>query len=258
MFAARLVRTGIQVFRDPLGSSPRIRRLIGPSLISRRYENELRKVDALQTNYSVGTRGLGRCQIRVINLPHRKDRLESFFREVQRLDMPNVKVFEAIPQENGALGCSLSHQQVLREADLVSSELLMICEDDCEFLVERPLIDEVIEEFYKNPKLDVLCLGYNAPFERQNLQISKNLRITENTQTTSCYVVRPKIVSLLESVAASSADHLRSSRLKGLFEYDLMWKSIQTSYFFAIPTYRIVKQRAGYSDIEGAQTDYGV
>jgi hypothetical protein len=167
-------------------------------------------------------------------------------------------VFRAIWDDRGSRGCALSHQAVLRTAEIKEGEMLMVCEDDCEFLTSRSDLDEVIEEFYNNDKLDVLCLGFNTPKNWQQVRISTNLLLTENTQTTSCYVVKPHVQALLESVAASSAEALLNDARLGLFEYDIAWKSLQDSYFFAVPSKRIVRQIASHSDIEQKFTNYGL
>ena len=87
----------------------------------------------------------------------------------------------------GALGCAKSHEAVLSSASILEDQLLMICEDDCQFIADRAAIDAAIEEFFYNPHLDVLCLAYNA---KNGFAISQNLMITSDTQTMSCYISR--------------------------------------------------------------------
>ena len=77
----------------------------------------------------------------------------------------------------------------------------MICENDCQFIADRAAIDAALEEFFYNPHLDVLCLGYNAENGFAN---SQNLMITSDTQTMSCYISKaPAIAELLDCIRFS-------------------------------------------------------
>ena len=245
--------------RNPILFIPLLRNIFVPRRILSRY---LREFKPEHTRKSApddsGNVGLSRCKVFVINLRHRIDRRDSFAAQASAIGLRDFNFFQAIKDDRGSRGCALSHRSVLRTTEINQGEMLMICEDDCEFLASRSELDEVIEEFYKNDKLDVLCLGFNTPNAWQQARISPNLLVTENTQTTSCYIVKPHVQELLESVAAASAESLLTQDLPGLYEYDVVWKTLQDSYFFAIPSKRMVKQIASHSDIENVFTNYGV
>ena len=130
-----------------------------------------------------GPSGLDRCEIHYINLNHRADRRAALQSEFKALGVTRFARFEAISDANGALGCAKSHEAVLASASLTEDQLLMICEDDCQFIAERAAIDAAIEEFFYNPHLDVLCLAYNA---QNGFAISQNLMITSDTRMMSC------------------------------------------------------------------------
>jgi hypothetical protein len=235
------------------------RKALGKIWLLRRYALFQRLVPLSNKGKIASDRvGLDRCEIKLINLPHRVDRLDHFSDQARFLRIEQFQVFEATKRENGALGCAISHRELLASSRNNKFDLLMICEDDCEFLVARPELDALVEEFYKNDKLDVLCLGYNTPNSWQQVKISQRLSITENTQTTSCYVIKPHMISILQNSAAKSAFNLEKFNIKGIHELDLVWKELQQVYFFAIPNNRPVRQGQFYSDIEKKVTDYGV
>ena len=175
--------------------------------------------------------------------------------EFKALGVTQFARFEAIADANGALGCAKSHEAVLSSASISEDQLVMICEDDCQFIADRAAIDAAIEEFYYNPHLSVLCLAYNAENE---FSISQNLMITSDTQTMSCYILKASaIAELLESVRFS-VDNL--SRGGAGFDYaiDRVWKRLQQRMFFALTKGRLARQRPSFSDIENSHQDYGL
>jgi hypothetical protein len=70
------------------------------------YLYSLRKInlnDILQNHY-------------YINLDHRTDRNESTIKELRKLGIHNPHRFSAIKKDNGAIGCYMSHLEVLKLA----------------------------------------------------------------------------------------------------------------------------------------------
>jgi glycosyl transferase family 25 len=255
----RWIKKILNFFRNPLRNSSLLRRALGPKVLFSRYKMGSLSVNKASPPSMIETKkGLDRCKVVVINLPERVDRNTLFREEAKKLGMEGYVFFQAIRDTRGSRGCSLSHAKVLRETEITHGQILMDCEDDCQFLVDRATLDAVIEEFYSNEKLDVLCLAYNTPHKRHQARISDKLLLTENTQTTACYLVKPRFQSHLESVAAASSYMLEKSAISGLFEYDVLWKELQLDFFFAIPDKRMVRQAASYSDIEQKFTNYGV
>jgi len=222
-------------------------------LIRYRIENRLNT-----TNFDDRQVGLNSCHVVVINLKDRHDRRESFDAEAGKIGLTDFSYFEAHKNDRGALGCSMSHYSVLTENNPPNKPLLMVCEDDCEFLLNRDELDNLIEEFRANPKLDVLCLAYNTPQARRQITISPNLMVSENIQTTAAYLLKPHMIGVLAATAKRSVNGLMSSDIPGVNEIDVLWKELQSVFFFAVPIRRAAKQIASYSDIEMKSTDYGV
>jgi len=81
-----------------------------------------------------GPSGLDRCEIHYIDLKHREDRRAEIQSEFKALGVTRFARFEAIADANGALGCAKSHETVLSSASILEDQLLMICEDDCQFI----------------------------------------------------------------------------------------------------------------------------
>lgn len=195
------------------------------------------------------------CDIYYINLDHRTDRRENIEKQLSKLDVNSTRRIQAIFNENGALGCAQSHLEVLSNWRRVPERLLFVCEDDCEFTVDRHEVEDLVEEFLRNPFLDVLCLAYNA---RNGINISRNLMITSNTQTLCCYVLKAHMVDPMISAAMESVDRLTKGDPKKIAAIDVVWKQLQKKYMFAVPQIRIARQIASYSDIECSNVNYGV
>ncbi|WP_162561674.1 hypothetical protein [Yoonia vestfoldensis] len=202
----------------------------------------------------VGTAtGLGRCDVVYINLAHRVDRRDHIESELVRMGVSSFERFDAIENNLGALGCAMSHRAILRQTQLADGRLLMVCEDDCAFILARPEIDALIEAFYQDDRLDVLCLAYNAA---NGIKVSRWLRITSDTQTTSCYILKAHMIpSMLEIAEISTAKLLRGEPVP-IGAIDIVWKKLQKTVFFALAVPRAAKQIPSYSDIERKLMDY--
>ena len=195
------------------------------------------------------------CDVYYINLNHRTDRKVNIEKQLSNLDLNSVHRIEAILNENGALGCAQSHLKVLSTWKRLPQRLLFVCEDDCEFNVDRREVEDLVEEFLNNPFLDALCLAYNA---KNGINISRNLMITSNTQTLCCYVLKAHMVEPMVSIATESVNRLANGDPKKVAAIDVVWKQLQKNYMFALPIKRAAKQSASFSDIEHTDVDYGV
>ena len=204
---------------------------------------------------SAKVNGLDLCDVFYINLAHRTDRRREIEKELAKIGVLDSLRFEAHRDDNGALGCSRSHHSLLRKYDASVDRLLMICEDDCQFIKDRSYIDELVDEFYTNKNLDVLCLAYN---KRNGINISKRLEFTSDTQTTACYILKPHMIPEMVNMANESIDRLESGQENNRAAIDVVWKKLQKKYVFVVPIRRVARQSASYSDIEKAYTDYAV
>ena len=202
-----------------------------------------------------------------INLDHRTDRREQVEAEFKRLGIDsNIRV-PAFYHTDGATGCMKSHIMAIND-DPVKVDATWICEDDIQFLVDRPMLDIHIKEFMESDA-DILCLGGAS---RKHVDYSSNLLRTFDLQTTSSYIVKDKFKNTLVEFwkvilecrlnktenpykeQFNSIDVIKGDPLA----LDQSWKFLQQSYVFVIPTIRCIIQRASYSDIERRYVNYGI
>lgn len=199
---------------------------------------------------------LDQLDICYINLAHRQDRKIETIHELDKLGLENYSRFNAIKNTNGALGCAISHKNILENWTANRSRLLMVCEDDIEFNAPLEYLKKLLSEFNNDKNLDILCLSYNHFNEAS---YNKFFNLTSNTQTMSCYVVKPHVKETLLINFKLSVKLLEAgidSQYK--VAIDQVWKVLQKKYNFVIPKKRFAFQRQSYSDIENRVVDYKV
>jgi hypothetical protein len=216
--------------------------------------------DAAPTTHAVDTRttaarGLDRCDVVYLNLDRRSDRRAQFEQQMQRLGRVAFRRFPAVPTDPGMLGCSLSHLSVLESWDATPGRMLLVCEDDAQFLAPRATIDALIEEFAAGPELSVLALANNTAW---HLPLTDRLAVSADIRTTACYVVKPEAVGDLAAAARRSCELLEQGERPEVAAVDVVWRQVQRTRTFALPRERVVVQASGYSDIERRIVDYGI
>jgi hypothetical protein len=194
--------------------------------------------------------------VHLINLASRPDRLRETDEEFARMGIVDWSRFDAVKSADGALGCALSHANLLGGLEGTVSAV-MVCEDDIEFLVGPEELGALLEEFLANPALDVLCLAFNIV--SRPYAVSEGLAVTTNIATTACYVAKGRAMRLLRDSFLDSAKLIEEGKPLGLAAADQRWKKLQRrTLIFAIPRVRAARQRNSFSDIEGKEVSYGV
>lgn len=190
-----------------------------------------------------------------INLEKRKDRYKEINNELRNiLDedeyTDKVERFPAIYKQNGAIGCSLSHLEILKLAKLKNYNNIIIFEDDFEFLVDRDTFRSSIDKLFKlvdetNFKFRVIMLSYNA-LQKENY--NDLLDKTNNVQTASGYLVSSSIYDELIKVIEYGVNQLEKTGEHWNYTIDQIWKKLQNENWYLFKN-RIGKQRAGFSDL---------
>lgn len=195
------------------------------------------------------------CEIVYINLKHRTDRNMEIIDEFNLLNIGGFKRFNAIRNSDGLIGCASSHVEVLKQFKSSNKKLLMVCEDDLKFLTSISEINELINEFYNNERLSVLCLASN---HFNSIEISSKLSLTTDSQTTSCYLVKKSYIDELISIFSLSKKMLEAKIPSEYGALDMIWKINQNKSFFVVPNKKIAFQRESFSDIERKNVNYRV
>ena len=210
---------------------------------------------AIRRRHPVVSQALLPGQIRAIciNLKERSDRRASTVREFEKAPWVRLEFFEARKNANGMLGCSLSHVDVLSSDP--EGGVVLVCEDDIQFLGAKENLEDTVGEFLSNPAIDVLCLANVSPKRVQ--PISKRLGVTAWVRTTAGYLVKERAVPAMLSDFQRSAFRLRLGLPGYLAAADVSWERSQwTKLIFAVPLTPVARQRPSYSDIEQRWVDY--
>ena len=195
-------------------------------------------------------------EIFYINLDERNDRKRQIEKEFSRLSIGDYLRISATRDANGRLGCAISHLEALQTAKNSNSALVMICEDDCQFISTRLEIERILGDFSNNDSVDVLCLAYLTMDATK--PISRSLSVTRNTQTMSCYVLKSHMINPMIEVANETIRRCLSDPTDYDAAIDQTWKKLQSKYNFVIPYKRFAIQRSSFSDITHTKARYGV
>jgi glycosyl transferase family 25 len=191
-----------------------------------------------------------------INLEHRTDRKEHVESQLKSIGITNFERFNAIKNNNGAIGCSMSHIQCLQIAIERNYEHIFICEDDITFLNPTLLINQMNTFWMNHQDWDVLMIGGNN-FLPYNTIDDTCIKVN-NCQTTTGYIVKNNYyATLLNNFQEGFSNIIKDpNNHYSIFTIDQHWKSLQKkdNWYLIIPL--TVVQKADYSDIDKENRDY--
>jgi glycosyl transferase family 25 len=187
-----------------------------------------------------------------INLEHRTDKRRHIETNVlpyfEGTPLANrIERFSAIRNENGAIGCSLSHLEVARKAKTAGARYYLVFEDDFEFLIDKEDFLDWLSSLFATPQLDfkVVMLAYNA---LQNEPYSDILHKSNNAQTTAGFIVNCEYVDELIMCWEYGVNKFLETGEHWKWACDQYWKVLQKEKWF-IASRRIGKQKPAFSDI---------
>lgn len=191
-----------------------------------------------------------------INLESRIDRKQFIEKQMNNLDL-NAKRFNAIKHKTGAIGCSLSHLQLLKFAKQENFEHILIFEDDIHFLKPELFVSN-INNFLKNHKnFDVLLIAGNNV--GNYTIIDKNCVKIQQCQTSTGYLVKNHYFDkLINNIENGVKELINNPYLERFYSIDQFWKSLQLIDKWYLLTPLCVSQKPNYSDIEKKITNYNI
>jgi glycosyl transferase family 25 len=195
-----------------------------------------------------------------INLNSRTDRNEYMQTELAKLGvLDRATRFPAIAMPNlGAIGCSLSHLKCLQMAKTNQWTHVLILEDDVSFLNPSTLSQQV-NTFLKNNSdnnWDVLLFGGNVASGNYDVINPAYIQIRRCMTTTAYLVNGHYLDTLVQNVKDGITEFVQHKHMKQRFAIDVYWMKLQERDRWFLITPLTVTQRADYSDIENAYTDY--
>lgn len=198
-----------------------------------------------------------------INLDYRFDRKSHFEEYIKNFDFfKNIMRFSAIKFDNGAIGCGLSHIEVLKILKNIDSNYFCVFEDDFmiyDFSVFNCFMND-FEKIKTNSNWDIILL---TPFfakeknDETNEELTKNkfIRIC-NAQTTTAYIIKKSFINVMIDNFIDAVNNLLNNGKSVIYAIDIYWKKLQKIHKFYTYKLRFAKQLVGFSDIEKKRINY--
>jgi glycosyl transferase family 25 len=188
-----------------------------------------------------------------INLDSRLDRKQNVINELNKIGLTGTR-FNAIKNQIGAIGCTMSHLEILKMAQKEDMDHVLIVEDDISFLKPLLFVSQLNKFLSAKDNWDVVLLAGNVlRYAKQDdicIRVGKSL-------TTTGYLVRKKYYQPLINNIEEGLYKLMIEPHKGIsFAIDQYWARLQMidNWFLIIPL--TVTQIVSYSNIEKKITNY--
>lgn len=210
-------------------------------------------------------------QIYCINLEHRTDRWENCLNQFHSLGITDrvIKRKGVIcnyhglsKKQNAQIGCTLSHYNILKEAQKNNYSNVLVLEDDFLFLKDKELLSEEINkaivELPQNWDLfyfgGFFVKGYDhAPAEK----FSKNLVKVKTCFSTHAIAYSKNCINKILNSLKLNTQYEASSFIKEHYSIDwYLVKEFQEPNHCFAPKNLLCVQKESYSDIESQYSDY--
>lgn len=190
-----------------------------------------------------------------INLEKRKDRRSEIEFELANFKLSGER-FDAIPHNEGTVGCGKSHLAVLKLAKERNYKNVLILEDDFQFLVQKEELEEELGKFFNRQiDYDVCFLAYNL-LNFVDIEDTPFIQRTLDAQTASAYLVNQHYYDKLIELYEWAIPQLEQTKKHWVYANDQVWKSLQKTDNWYNFTKRLGKQRCSYSDNSNTICNY--
>jgi glycosyl transferase family 25 len=182
-----------------------------------------------------------------INLESRTDRKQQVEKELSIFPSEKVTRFDAIKQEPGGIGCSMSHAGALKLAIQNNWKNVLIVEDDVQW-TDLANGMPLVKKLAKNP-FDVICLsGHGVKFNYKTYKL-------ESCHGRTAYLVNNHY---FKTLLANFEEGLQKLQQTYTHDYrgDVYWNKLQKKDNWYIIMPQMCIQRPSFSDIENKFVDY--
>ena len=183
-----------------------------------------------------------------IHLPHRTDRMENIKKLQKNYPSFNIIVVPGVRDEtNGARGCLLSHQSIVRMAKEKKLPFVWVIEDDCKFMLTNGAlmthVRDISEFIVGNPTVGIVNGCGNLP-EPQPIQIFSKFR--------DIFFMKASYVTTAHCVVYGAACYDKILSFDDTQIADVITN--QCNMVFTYPY--LASQIGSFSDIEEEDVDY--
>ena len=192
--------------------------------------------------------------VHYINLEGRTDRKTHVEQQMKLVGLEAIR-FNAIQHEVGAIGCAMSHLELLRMAKQNKFDHILIVEDDIEFISPSVFQNSLSRFLSSGHTYDVLMLAGNNMGEYKMVDITcVQIR---RCFTTTGYIVRHHYYDrLIENIEKGIELYLANPQKNNLYAIDVFWQTLQQQDTWYLLAPLSVIQKPDYSDIEKKHVNY--
>lgn len=190
-----------------------------------------------------------------INLDRRKDRLEHMKNIIQKYSMfSKIERISAVADNNGAIGCGLSHIKALRSLKSKKCEYYLVLEDDFS-ISSNEIFTEFISDFEHQCNLfdwDLITLCPHS-CRLSNVQTNSFFSKIEYSLTTVAYIIKKNFIPFLAMFFMDVVDEMKSGANKTI---DVEWGRLFKEHNIYCYNKQFVTQIPGLSDVTKRKEDY--
>ena len=190
-----------------------------------------------------------------INLDHRTDRRAHTEQELERMGVTTYMRFSAIYTQGTALGCALSHYNVVKQAAMDQVSSLLVLEDDFDMQVDKATLNARVASFLADyPAYDVLMLDYRL---LASTPVTDGVARVLEARTATAYLVAGHYLSTLAACYEAACHSFTAQPwAHWLYTNDIAWNALQCKdkWYCIVP--RMVYQHGGYSDLGQTMVDH--
>ena len=197
-----------------------------------------------------------------INLKLRADRRLQMESELAKFGwLDKAMRFEAVEMPAlGAIGCSISHLKCLQQAKQHGWSHVLILEDDVLF-TDPELLKKHTDIFFTKMEengdaWDVVLFSGNCGSPYQVMSDLSCVKVTKSL-TTAAYLVNAHYYDILiQNISSGIKQLIEKKHMKQMYAIDVYWMQLQERDNWYLITPLTVTQRADYSNIENAYTNF--
>jgi GR25 family glycosyltransferase involved in LPS biosynthesis len=190
-----------------------------------------------------------------INRVDKPDRKNHILSNISKLPFfSSIKRMDAIINENGRIGCTMSHIKCLEELLKKNDEYFLIIEDDLD--IKNNHFDTFVKDFdtIKDNQWDIIVLG--GTICKCTMQPNlKNFHRLTFSYTTTGYIVKKKYIPTLLNNFKMSLDLLIHHDIRDYY-IDVYWNRLQIKDQWYIYTKSFISQLHDWSTTELKLTNY--
>ena len=194
-----------------------------------------------------------------INLDERKDRLDYFEKmKSDNLFFKNIQRFSAIKDSNGALGCTLSHYNILKSLcnTYKEDDYIALLEDDF-LILDQNIFNDFVKDFNtikNNNDWSVITFARRAGIYYG--KYNDKFNFIRGTQTTTGYIIKTKFIDTFLNQLQIGITNMKNGLSVNNNTIDQIWKPLQIDNNFIYYNKIFVGQLPSYSNVERRMTNY--